>query len=95
MIIGIRVDTTTNRVFNINLGLGNKEIQQNLLVLDGMNEEAILTVDALEKLGLRLVEGEEACAIHHDSGAAVLVPIQHHELVKDIFDSVHRCSHVT
>lgn len=50
------LDTSTDEVYHLHISLGEKKICQNLLVLNGMKEEAILGIDALEKFGFQLVE---------------------------------------
>lgn len=49
-------DTNTDKIYHVNVKLGDKTICQNLLVLTSMKEEIILGIDALEKLGFKLIE---------------------------------------
>lgn len=52
------LDTSTNQVYHLDIKLADKVICQNLLVLEGMNEEMIIGCDALEKFGFQLIEQE-------------------------------------
>lgn len=46
----------SNKVYGMELKMGNKLIHQNFIVLDRMKEDVILGIDALEKLGFKLIE---------------------------------------
>lgn len=92
------LDTDTNTIYKVEIKLGQKIIKQNVLTLGGMNEEVILGIDALEKFGFTLTEQPEVCATadwYEIVGNEIVVPIQRHEMVKDVFQPFQRCANLT